>query len=271
MRTIIVCIFLIFVSIVSSVGQVPNVLSYQGRLTDGQGVPVPDGPKSVTFRIFDHPTEGTLFWQETNTVNTNNGYFAVVLGNITPINPGVVPFDRAYWMETQIGSDPPLAPRVQFTAAPYAFRAIVAEDAAKLGGKTASEYIDTSSTPQTKSGNLTIGGGLQIAGYLRGTFPEPAYDSGWQTVTQNFAKVLTHNLGGNPDDYVVDMWFKNASNGSINHKYYGGESYYEYDTRAVWRWGGMWYDLTSTTITVFRMANATDAALIRVRIWVIKH
>ncbi len=50
----------------------------------------------------------------------------------------------------------------------------------------------------------------------------PAYDSGWVYLGQDEAKTLTHNLGGNVDNYVVDMQYYANSVDGINLRYYGG-------------------------------------------------
>ena len=38
-----------------------------------------------------------------------------------------------------------------------------------------------------------------------GAFPAPAYDSGYLAYAQGETKVLDHSIGGDPDDYVVEM------------------------------------------------------------------
>jgi len=43
---------------------IPQVLSYQGRLTDATGVPVPDGEYSITFKLYTQPSSGNPFWSE---------------------------------------------------------------------------------------------------------------------------------------------------------------------------------------------------------------
>jgi len=39
-------------------------LSYQGRLTNSNGVPVADGNYDITFKIYDALSGGTLLWTE---------------------------------------------------------------------------------------------------------------------------------------------------------------------------------------------------------------
>lgn len=54
------------------------------------------------------------------------------------------------------------------------------------------------------------GDGLQgdvRIGALAGGFPRPAYDSGWVSVDYLGKMELAHNLGGNPENYFVDLQF----------------------------------------------------------------
>ncbi|UCG43868.1 MAG: hypothetical protein JSU73_04415 [candidate division WOR-3 bacterium] len=64
---------------------IPNLMSYQGKLTDTLGVPVPDGNYPTRFRLYSVPSGGTHYWQETQSVSTEDGLFAVLLGSVTPI------------------------------------------------------------------------------------------------------------------------------------------------------------------------------------------
>lgn len=59
--------------------QAPQLLNYQGRLTDPGGAPR-NGSFSMGFTILG----GTSSWSETQTVNVANGFFSVLLGSVTP-------------------------------------------------------------------------------------------------------------------------------------------------------------------------------------------
>ena len=126
--------------------------------------------------------------------------------------------------------------------------------------------------------NLDITGDLKVSGAYRGNigpnngapFPRPAFDSGWFTITAvNFATTLTHNIGGNVDNYIVDLQFKGipptspAYPNPVIHNYgYGGD----YSSGG---WSGVyWADLTTTTIGIVREQNNSTANQVRVRIWV---
>lgn len=57
-------------------------------------------------------------------------------------------------------------------------------------------------------------------------FPQPDYDSGWTNISKGEQIALQHNLGGNPDDYAVDLQFKDFIIGSE----YPDDAY----TRGLW-------------------------------------
>lgn len=40
----------------TAMAEVPQVINYQGYLTDGVGSPVADGPYQIVFTIYDTPT-----------------------------------------------------------------------------------------------------------------------------------------------------------------------------------------------------------------------
>jgi len=114
----------------------------------------------------------------------------------------------------------------------------------------------------------TAGGGDGAGG-----FPCPAYDSGWVALAPGESKYLYHNLGGNVENYLVDMQMKDAPPGDamgIHNIGYGTEK-----TRTEqwgWNYEGAGYNSLSTTgIYVFRSLDDKSfggADEIRIRIWV---
>ncbi len=107
-----------------------------------------------------------------------------------------------------------------------------------------------------ESGDV-IHGGPGVA-----AFPRPSYDSGWVAIAQNTCEELTHNLGGNVDNYVVDLQFRVGT--SIHVVGFGGVSDRAADNYDE---GGWWSGLTTTSIEVCR--NYSDSLLdsFRLRIW----
>ena len=58
---------------------VPQNLSQQGRLLDSDSVPI-EGSHYITFRIFESQASTTSLWTESLSVNFENGFYTVVLG-----------------------------------------------------------------------------------------------------------------------------------------------------------------------------------------------
>jgi hypothetical protein len=92
-------------------------------------------------------------------------------------------------------------------------------------------------------------------------FGDPAYDSGWVDLTPGSAEMLTHDLGGDVDEYVVDVEGRSSSSGD-RHAAFGSDRASETSIS-----GFYWLSLTTSTISVYRAEDdgATDQA--RVRIW----
>jgi len=114
-------------------------------------------------------------------------------------------------------------------------------------------------------------GDLYVTGAYRGNlgpnqgapFPRPAYDSGWVTINPGQEKTLTHNLGGNVDNYVVDLQFKATSLPFQIHSIaYGG------DLVGSRREGGYYKNLNTSSVIINRFAHDLQADQMRVRIWV---
>jgi hypothetical protein len=97
---------------------------------------------------------------------------------------------------------------------------------------------------------------------------QPKYDSGWQPVDRGATQTLTHDLGGDPDTYVVDLQFKDTlADGLVGHgvnrQYYGGD-HPSSDTT----FGAYWRNVTHEEITLFRLGDDPRADEMRARIWV---
>jgi trimeric autotransporter adhesin len=122
-------------------------------------------------------------------------------------------------------------------------------------------YMNTASTSYA-----TVSGGYMNTAdttYATVSGALPQYDSGWVAIAQSSQIWLTHNLGGDPDDYIVDLQFYAPSARHV--KGYG--SYWDFDEK---NHGAYWYGLSSTEISVVRGQDDTQVFEVRVRIWVNK-
>ena len=100
--------------------EVPGNMSFQGFLTDSEGVAYADGEYNLTFRLIrqiDETTEQTI-WEESHSANVTNGVFSVILGDVTPLPLNISPNVQ---LETQVG-DEILSPRQSLTSVPFALK-----------------------------------------------------------------------------------------------------------------------------------------------------
>jgi hypothetical protein len=112
----------------SAQAAVPQLMNYQGRLTDASGGIVPDGSYGVMFKIYDDSAAGSAFWSESLTVNVTNGLFSVVLGSLNPISDTLFNNPNR-WLGIAVDSNPELAPRTRLTSMAYSFHAAYADSA----------------------------------------------------------------------------------------------------------------------------------------------
>ena len=104
---------------------VPHLIRYQGQAVDSNGVPL-EGPYTLTFRLYDAETVGTVKWQEAQpNVALTGGHFSVLLGQVQSLDG--VDWSQPLWLSVQVNGEPELAPRQRITSVPLALRAETAE------------------------------------------------------------------------------------------------------------------------------------------------
>jgi hypothetical protein len=123
---------------------VPQYMSYQGQLFDGTDEPVSD-TVSIEFTMYDALSGGAEVWSETQTVVVDNGYFAVTLGSVNPLD---IEWSDQYFITLNIDSDGEMTPRQPINTAAYAFTAdlayrTLADSSAPVSSVTGSLYFDT--------------------------------------------------------------------------------------------------------------------------------
>ncbi|MCI0513022.1 tail fiber domain-containing protein [candidate division KSB1 bacterium] len=169
----------------SSVGQIPQTLTYQGVLTYPDGKVAADGNYSLVFKIYNHPTEGAILWSETQMVELKAGIFNVLLGKLQPLT---LPFDQPYWLGTTVGQGPELTPRTELTAAAYSLntRSIadsVVTDRKIVNGQVVRSLNSLTDHVTLKAGENIIINQLQDTLIIASTAPgvaslDQAYDAG---------------------------------------------------------------------------------------------
>ena len=121
---------------------VPQVINYQGKLTDSEGELV-SGVVSIQFSMYNAATGGTSLWTETQSCTLTSGLFNVLLGSVNPIPASV--FDGGdRWLGITVGTDSEMTPRQKVASVGYACLAEKADDADNLGGQPASSFVTQS-------------------------------------------------------------------------------------------------------------------------------
>jgi hypothetical protein len=222
--------------------KLPPRMNYQGVLKDDAGNLI-DGSHELTLTIYKRRQIGiSVTWNEvyseTQTVEVNDGLFNVVIGQSDPLNPG--DFGGLY--------------RVLL-----ALRGGELELGIKVDG-------GAELTPRVKL--LPVPYAFR-AEYVN-RFPAPHYNSGWIDFPDGVTE-LTHDLGGDPDNYVVDMMCKSTLadplGAGVHNWFLGGEGYWNVGDTDFMQYGAFWRQLDSDSIEVYRYADDAQCGQVRIRIW----
>lgn len=151
---------------------VPNLINYQGRLTDQTGTALPQAVYQIQFRIWDSPTAtntGDLIWGQQQTLALqSNGAFATILGSGGTAIPGAATNDLSFaFSQTNrfigvtvvssngitISGASEILPRQQVLSSPYAMVAASVSDGSITTSKIVAGAI---STAQLADGTVTL-------------------------------------------------------------------------------------------------------------------
>ncbi|MGC2425290.1 MAG: hypothetical protein WA666_13170, partial [Nitrospirota bacterium] len=147
---------------------VPQLINYQGKLTDSAGTPI-TGTKSVSFSIYNTSTGGTSLWSETQTVNLTNGIFNATLGSVNPIPPSVFLSDDSY-LGITVDADSEMTPRQRITSDGYSYKSGTADAASDIFSLDASKLTGTVSDALLPSDVAKLNVGQTFSGTQAGTF-----------------------------------------------------------------------------------------------------
>ena len=98
---------------------VPNLIDYQGKITDDNGNPIASSV-SITFTIYDDATGGSNLWDETHaSVTPADGLVHVQLGSQFSFGSSL--FNGSdLWLGINVNSDGEMTPRLRIVSVPYA-------------------------------------------------------------------------------------------------------------------------------------------------------
>ena len=134
----------------------PEMMNYQGRLTDDAGDPVEDGSYTLVFTIYDGGD--VQLWTESHDLAVSNGLFHVMLGDTNPLTAEIFDHDEC-WLGISVSGDPEMTPRARLITSPYAFRTATIDGAS--GGDISS---DVSIDGNLQLGNYSQDGVLNLYG-----------------------------------------------------------------------------------------------------------
>lgn len=205
---------------------IPELINYQGILTDGLGVPV-SAPTNVEFRIWDDAGAGNELWMETQLVDPDTeGLFNVLLGTINPIPDSALASASAY-LGITIAPDPEMSPRTQFVAVAYAYRPGTVDGA--TGGTIKSKV-------SIGGGHTNTGADAFVAGFSNTATGDQSVISGG--LTNSASGSLSTVSGGRSNDASgtlgsVGGGIGNVVSGGFAPTVAGGESNTAAGTRAT--------------------------------------
>ena len=109
--------------------EVPQLINYQGRLTNPDGSLVANGDYQIAFAIYDQAIDGTVLWScPPQTVSVGNGLFTYQLGSVTPFSNNLFGSDTLRWLGIEVGGEQ-TSPRTKLTSVAYAYHALRADTA----------------------------------------------------------------------------------------------------------------------------------------------
>lgn len=211
------------------------MFSYQGKITDTLGNPIPDSIYSLTFRLYTQLTGGSPFWNETQQVQVKNGLFSVLLGAVNPMES--VPSFGTIYLSLQVGNQQELTPRLRIVSSPYSYlanRSAIADSAlgtSRIGGFNLTDldnrYVNENQTNSINSqmivDNSILGQDLNQMGAninqvlkWSGTTWQPAND-----------EVGSDNawIRGTPDSVLYTIRPLGIARGGVNNMLYGNYCY----------------------------------------------
>lgn len=174
-------------------GAIPQMINFQGIVTNGAGAPI-NGPFDIVqFTIWDDSVGGTAIWSvERTDFAVTNGLFTVLLGSVVPIPDSVFNGANRYLGVSLDGGVSEQSPRTRLVAVAYAFRV------ASVDGATGGTIIS----------KVSIGPGHTNTGFNAFVAGDNGTASGdWSTVSgglSNEASATGTTVGGGETNTAGD-------------------------------------------------------------------
>jgi len=134
---------------------VPQLINYQGYLTDSVGDPVADNTYSVIFSIYNISSGGSATWSCTTNVTTTDGAFEYILGSGCPL-PDDLFTDTTRWLGIKVGADMEIIPRIRLTTTPYSYHSLRSDTAGYVIGGGTGPWTVVAGSIYFNGGNVGI-------------------------------------------------------------------------------------------------------------------
>ena len=162
-KTVLLLPCLLLMSAAAGWADIPQVLNYQGKITDSAGEPLSDGQYDVTFSLWNAVSGGSSLWSETQTgVTVSDGILNALLGSVTPIPDSAFSGADRYLQIDLAGES--VTPRIQLTSVGYSFRVATVDGA--TGGTISAPLIivpkGTAISAQSGSNRAAAAGASRI-------------------------------------------------------------------------------------------------------------
>ena len=149
---------LILGSCLVALAEVPQIISYQGRLTDASGEPVGDDLYILEFRIYGSEAGADLLWSSAEQkVDIAEGLFTYNLGSNTPFPKELFTTAGERYLAIVVSGEPESTPRIRLVAGPYSLQASVASDLECYECITSTELDDDAVTASKLANNAVLG------------------------------------------------------------------------------------------------------------------
>lgn len=153
------CLLMLAGLTVSASAEIPNLVNYQGRLTDDQGVPVVDGTYSIIFFIYDSPSDGSILWvSDRVAIEVEDGLFDHQLG---PLPDDIFSEGDNRYLAMRVEGEN-IEPRTQLIAVPYAYHSLRADSVVTVDGALGGEVSGRLTASDSVTGDLT--GSIAVRG-----------------------------------------------------------------------------------------------------------
>ncbi|MFH1892625.1 MAG: hypothetical protein ABIK83_08090 [Candidatus Zixiibacteriota bacterium] len=155
---------LLVVAATSVDAQVPPVINYQGRLTDNQGDPVPDGTYDLTLTIYTAAVGGDEVWGCRDIpVSVADGLFSLLLGEACQLPHDMFAKDTSLWLGIVLNGGDEGVPRTRLASMPFAYHALRADTAEYVSSGSSGGWVDDGDVVRLATSDDKVGIGTSTA------------------------------------------------------------------------------------------------------------